>query len=379
MEYEQENSIVVTDNSIKKRRDIEIPWKRLDKIFDFYKDNSDFKRRDAIVVFFPYSSSSFIHSISTREEIENRVTTRIVQFKNNLKDYKFIYQILSKIDLKSIHEIRFKTIKILRPPQKKIKANEVQILISSDISNGDNHEEIQPELKRIIEHLHTTIEQENSKEEMTSVPADRLNTISEIMTSHLNTKTNPENSKEAMDKCINFFSDSYLDTLSYTCLIEIYEKVLLWGRNNQRELLNNKTRDDFFEKLVMGHKELLIWLLGSKPQNIDDFIPTKKDRLKQMRVKKILKDECNIEDSLKVYKLKAFISHAMFIANKIKCSKYVPNRENKRKKAKQMWKQYAFRKSQRRSKKSQREIAEEVGVSLGTLNSWFKEFNQFKI
>lgn len=323
-----------------------VPIHQLDKIFDFYEKNPNFKRRDALACFFGTTSSTLIESISTITTFKNVPIIHTVEFDNWLDEHLFLHQILSKIDLGTIHEIKFRVIKFQKVTglisNKKTQEEVFRHLLRSNISSIRDTTKNEFELNKVIKHLNTIVETENAKEDI--------------------------------DRCIDSFRVGSKDSISYTCLIETYDKILLWCRKLKRDLLTDKNRDKIrdhlFEKLLEENKELLEWILKNDISSVEEYTS---DGSVEINIKKVLKNSFVI-DKFNVDALKAYICHAMFIANKIRFSQRVPDWENKRKKAHQMWQRYIILKARKKSKKSQREIAEEVGVSLGTLNAWFKDF-----
>lgn len=72
-------------------------------------------------------------------------------------------------------------------------------------------------------------------------------------------------------------------------------------------------------------------------------------------------------------------AHALCQTQRIKLAQRVKNSDEKKAKAFKLWKKHyqdKTKESRKRSRVSQRSIAKDVGVSVGTLNNWFKKFNK---
>ena len=301
---------------IKIGSEIEVPVFELNSIFSFFEQNPSFKRKDALICFLNSYSDILLLSISTK----NDSLISVVEFNDPFHDIEWIHEILSRIDLESIHEIKFNIIEtgkaigqITRGSKNKLETRSV---LQSKLFANRNMER---ELNTIIKHLG-------------ELPEGTNNDIKDI------------------NRCMDNFASLNNYFAPVTSFHSAYDQILLWCRDEKDDFLNDTVRDNFFEKLIEEYNELQEWVTDNDHETLDEFSTAM---------------------------LKSYISHAMFIANKTKRSKEIKNISKKRQKAFTIWKKHYEGKTlteRKRRNINQRKIAEEVGVSLGTLNSWFKEF-----
>lgn len=132
-------------------------------------------------------------------------------------------------------------------------------------------------------------------------------------------------------------------------LIKLHERVNAWSRKNGIEFSKESDLTEVFERCFD-------WLLEN-------------DHLEESSIK-----EDWLGQNMRVWFV---IAHALCESQKIKIAQRVKNSEQKRAKAFDIW-ESSYRNQtaaeRRRLNISQRSISVEVGVSVGKLNSWFKEF-----
>lgn len=137
------------------------------------------------------------------------------------------------------------------------------------------------------------------------------------------------------------------DSFSYSHLVDLHEKSSAWARKQNLQM----------------NKESFPYDL----HNCINFLCETCDYLDRA-----------IQDN-DVSQVMIVSSHALCEVHKIKLAQRVKNSDEKKARAFKLWEEHyqdKTKESRKRSRVSQRSISKDVGVSVGTLNSWFKDFSR---